>query len=151
MQAKKAGIYLPGDELAAKDQIINLSSKAFGLVMTRLDENKKVQEYAYHVIDRHSHLPAEKTVTIRTLYDNQTEMRIKLMEQADGNIGPSEDLEDNILLSEGRFTGLPPNLPAGSPIHVTFRLEEDGRLTVHAVEPSSEQDCVVKAKVTCYE
>ncbi len=116
--------------------------------MTRLDEKKKVQEYVYHVIDRHVRLPAEKTVTgFRTLYDNQTEMRFKLMEQADGNTEPSEDLEDNILLSKVRFTGLPPNLPVGSPIHITFRLEEDGRLSVHSVEPSG-QECVVEAKVT---
>lgn len=148
-KAKKAGIYLPGDELAAKGIIINLSSKAFGLVMTRLDENKKVQEYVYHVIDRHSRLPTEKAVTgFRTLYDNQTEMRFKLMEQADGNTEHSEDLEDNILLSEGRLTGLPPNLPADSPIHITFRLDVDGRLTIHAVEPSSSKECVIDAKVT---
>ena len=130
-------------------QVHNISSKAFGLVVVRFDERQNEKEYVYHVIKRHAQLPANETETgLGTLYDNQTAVDIKLMEQADGNTEPSEDLEDNILIAEGRISGLPPNLPAGSPIHVTFRLEEDGRLTVHAVEPSSGRDCVVEAKVT---
>ncbi len=46
MQAKKAGIHLPGDKLAgiAEGGISNISSKAFGLVMTRLETNVSSQE-----------------------------------------------------------------------------------------------------------
>lgn len=149
--AKERGIFLPGEVIAerAQGRITPISSKAFGVVVVRLDENGKEIEYVHHVIDRHASLPAEKTETgFGTLHDNQTTVLIKLMEQADGNTEPSEDLEDNVLLAEGQLKDLPPNLPAGSPIHVTFRLEEDGRLTVHAVEPSSGRDCVVEAKVT---
>jgi molecular chaperone DnaK (HSP70) len=57
------------------------------------------------------------------------------MEQAGETESP--DLNNNNPIGEGEITGLPPNLPADSPIHVTFRLEEDGTLRVTAVEPSS--------------
>ena len=149
--AKKAGIFLPGEDIADRAQgiITPISSKAFGVVAVRLDENNKQIEYVHHMIDRHAHLPAEITETgFGTVNDNQTVVLIKLMEQADGNFEPSEELGNNILLTEGHLTELPPNLPAGSPIHVTFRLEEDGRLSVHAVEPSTSKECVLNAKVT---
>jgi molecular chaperone DnaK (HSP70) len=42
-------------------------------------------------------------------------------------------------LSAGEIGGLPPGLPAGSPIHINFRLTEDGTLQVTASEPSSGQ------------
>ena len=149
--AKKAGIFLPGEDIADRAQgiITPISSKAFGVVAVRLDENNKQIEYVHHMIDRHARLPAEITETgFGTVNDNQTAVIIKLMEQADGNTEPSEELDNNILLREGRLTGLPPNLPAGSPIHVTFRLEEDGRLSVHAVEPSAPKECLIETKVT---
>ena len=45
----------------------------------------------------------------------------------------SSDLADNQKIGEGIITGLPP-LPRGSPVDVTFRMNETGLLRVEALE-----------------
>lgn len=148
--ANLVGIFLPGEKIVeiAQGTISNVNSKAFGVVVTQLDKNGKEHEFVRHMIDRHSRLPAEKIGTdFGTLYNNQTSVLIKLMEQADGNFNPSKEITDNILITEGELK-IPGNLPAGSPLHITFRLEEDGRLTVSALEPSSSKKIKLEATVT---
>jgi len=68
-----------------------------------------------------------------------------VMEQSGQEESP--ELSDNREIGEGEITGLTPDLPAGSPIHVTFRLEEDGTLWVSALEPSSGKDLKFDIKV----
>lgn len=146
-RAEEAGIHLPPEEIfnRAKGSIINISSKAFGVVVVDIEKNI---EYVHHMIDRHAPLPAEKTETgFGTIYDNQTEVLIKLMEQADGNSEPSEEVENNVVIVDNKKLEVPANLPAGSPIHVTFRLEEDGRLTVLVLEPSSNNKKLIETTV----
>ncbi|MCK5509727.1 MAG: Hsp70 family protein [Desulfobacterales bacterium] len=157
-KAKEFGISISANDIKdiAKGNIVNITSKAFGIVLTKVDENGEpmrdengeIMKYVHHMIDLHSPLPAEKIdKNIATLNDNQSEVEIKLAEQADGNSKPSENLEHNIILKEDGKLELPPNLPRGSPIHCTFRLGEDGRLSVYAFEPSSRKECVVNAEV----
>lgn len=157
-KAKVSGVSLSANDIKdiAKGNIVNVNSKAFGIVLARLDEkgelmldeNGNIMMYVHCMIDIHSPLPAEKTEkNIATIIDNQTEVEIKLAEQADGNSKPSEDLEHNNILNEDGTLELPPNLPRGSPIHCTFQLGEDGRLSVYALEPSSQKNCVVNAEV----
>lgn len=127
--------------------IINVNSKALGVVVVRIEGGSEV-EYVYHVIDKHTPLPVKKTETsFGTVRDNQTEVKIELREQADGNSDLSESLEHNKHLADDIIKGLPSNLPAGSPIHITFKLQDDGMLTVHAMEPSSGEDVIVETKV----
>ena len=49
-------------------------------------------------------------------------------------------------LVSGEIGGIPPGLPVGSPIHVTFRLAKDGTLQVTASEPSSGRNLCLEAK-----
>jgi molecular chaperone DnaK (HSP70) len=157
-KAKEFGISISANDIKeiAKGKIVNVTSKAFGIVLAKVDKNRepmrdengKIKEYVLRMIDRHSPLPAEKIEkNIVTIFDNQTEVEIKLAEQADGNSEPSENLEHNIILQENGKLELPPNLPRDSPIHCTFRLGEDGRLSVYAFEPSSRKECYVYAEV----
>lgn len=127
---------LPGRDLAeiVKRRITNVSSKGFGVVVVK--DRETVKEEVVYLIPNNTALPAEvEEKGFMTLYDNQPSVRVRIMEQA-GQV-ESPELSDNKLIGEGEITGLPPNLPAGSPIHVTFRLEEDGTLRVTAVEPAS--------------
>jgi molecular chaperone DnaK (HSP70) len=145
--ARKAGpqLRLAGAELAefATGKIENVSSKGFGIVVT-LDEGGRHDEVSY-LIHNNTPLPAEVPGTYGTLVTNQQNVRIKVMEQ--GGQEESATLADNVLLVEGEIVGLPPGLPAGSPIQVTFLLAEDGTLSVRAVEPSSGRDLRLDAQV----
>ena len=127
---------LPGRDLVeiVKRRITNVSSKGFGVVVVK-DLETMEEEVAY-LIHHNTALPAEVVETgFTTLHDNQRSVEVRIMEQAGQTESP--ELSDNKPIGEGEITGLPPNLPAGSPIHVTFRLEEDGTLQVTAVEPMS--------------
>lgn len=145
--AKGAALFAYGNKSDICPIIHNISSKAFGIVVLEDDENRKECECVYHVIDRHSPLPAERLETNLCIkYKNQSNVRIQIMEQADGNSKPSKEMDNNKPVAEDVLS-LPGNLPAGSPLHITFRLEEDGRLTVTALEPSSSKKIEIKTKV----
>lgn len=137
---------LPSKDLAemARRKIVNVSSKGFGVVA--LKDLESMEEYVAFLIHNNTPVPAEVTETsFGTISDDQRDVLVKVMEQSGQEESP--ELADNIDIGEGQITGLPPNLPAGSPIHVTFRLEDDGRLQVSAVEPSSGSDLQLSIKV----
>jgi molecular chaperone DnaK len=140
-----ANLRLGSKEMAdlARRKIVNVSSKSFGIVAT--DYESKEQFVAFLI---HNNTPVPAEVTERgfgTLEPNQQDVLIKVMEQ--GGHAESQNLSDNVEISEGQISGLPPNLPVGSPIHVTFRLEEDGTLKIAAIEPSSQKDLKLEVRV----
>src|SRR6185369_272664 len=129
MAAAEASKRSPGNlRLASKEmvdlarrRIINVSSLSFGIVATDFDTR---EEFVAFLIHGNTPVPAEYTETgFGTLEPNQQNVLIKVMEQ--GGEAESPQLIHNKQISEGPITDLPPNLPAGTPIHVTFRLEDD--------------------------
>jgi molecular chaperone DnaK len=131
-----SALRLPSKELAdmVKRKISNVCSKGFGVVAIR--DEQSMEEYVAFLIHNNTQVPVEVTETgFGTIKANQRDVHIQVMEQAGQSESP--DLADNNNLGEGEITGLPANLPAGSPLHITFRLEDDGTLKVSAVEPSS--------------
>jgi len=138
--AKSGGrLRLPSKDLAdmAQRKIGNVASKSFGLVVVQ--DGNSTEEFVAFLIHNNTPVPAEVTETdFGTVRENQRSVNIRVMEQA--GQAESANLADNNEIDNGEITGLPPNLPAGSPIHVTFRLEDDGTLTVSAIEPSSGQN-----------
>ena len=135
---------LPGKELAdfARTRVLNVSSKAFGVVVVDARE----QECVEHLIAGNTPLPAEHFETgFGTHSENQRSVHLRVVEQA-GEI-PSRDLSDNRLIGDGEITDLPQPLPARSPIHIRFRLREDGTLDVTGVEPRSKRDVTFQINV----
>lgn len=112
----------------------NITSKAFGVVLARRGSSGQDENYVYFILPRHTQLPAEKNEKgFGTYTANQRSVKIDLMEQADGNSEPSEKKDDNNSIGSGTIEGLPPNLPANSPIEITFQIKEDGTLALHAL------------------
>ncbi|NDD30910.1 MAG: Hsp70 family protein [Proteobacteria bacterium] len=135
---------LPGKELAdyASTRVRNVSSKAFGVAIVDDRDNDKVA----HLIGANTPLPAEHLETgFGTRVANQVTVRLRVMEQA-GEVASSV-FEDNRLIGDGELTGLPQPLPAGAPIHVKFRLREDGTLEVMGFEPNSKREVTFQIKV----
>ncbi len=127
----------------ARRKIVNVCSKGFGVVVVR-DESgdERIVEYLIH---NNTPVPVEITETgFGTQVANQRNVNIEVMEQA--GQAESPDLANNHQISAGVIE-IPSGLPAGSPIHITFRLAEDGTLNVHALEPSSARELRLEVKV----
>ena len=122
-------------ELADK-KVVTVAPRAFG-VKTLLASS--TDEYAVdHLIKANDPLPANPpTNRYATAFENQTQILIEVWEQAGARQSP--DLEDNSQIGSGLISALPA-LPKGSPIDVTFRMDQEGALEVHAVELSTGQD-----------
>ncbi len=135
---------LGGKELLdlATRKITNVCSKGFGIVVTN-QESK--EDFVAFLIHKNTSLPVEITQEFGTLFDNQSSVELRVMEQ----LGESESssLDDNAQIGFGDLVDITPNLPAGSPIIVTFRLGEDGTLKVRGFEPSSNKDLNFEVKV----
>lgn len=137
---------LPSKDLAemVKRRIAIVASRSFGVVAIK--DVATMEEYVAFLIKNNTPLPAEITETeFRTINDNQSNVNLRIMEQQGEE--ESEEVANNAEIGEGQITGLPPNLPAGSPIHVTFFLKEDGLLKVTGSEPSSGRKVEIDVKV----
>ena len=89
--------------------------------------NPKTGKTVNHVmIPRNSKLPAEVKRTFVTSEPNQQRVNIKVIE------GDAPDPAACSLLGNCRITGLPKNLPKGSPIEVTYAFDASGRVRVRA-------------------
>ena len=92
---------------------LSLGLETLGGVMTRL-------------IERNTTIPTEKKETFSTAADNQTEVTIHVLQ------GEREFAGDNRTLGRFNLTDIPP-APRGVPqIEVTFKIDANGILNVHA-------------------
>jgi molecular chaperone DnaK (HSP70) len=126
----------------ARRKFTNVCSKGFGIVATQRDSD---DEFVAFLIRKNTTLPVEITQEFGTKVANQASIPLQVMEQAGESESPN--LDDNIQIGFGDLVGFPHNLPAGSPIMVTFRLDEDGTLKVRGLEPSSNTDINFDVKV----
>jgi molecular chaperone DnaK len=92
-----------------------------------------------HLLLANTALPADTgPYTFMTAVDNQRMVEIEVWEQEGPDL--SEDLAANRKVGRGVLRDLPPRLPAGNPIEVTFFMSETGQLSMHAKEPRSGSD-----------
>jgi len=89
--------------------------------------NPKTGKTINHVmIPRNSKLPVEVKRTFVTSEPNQQRVNVKVIE------GDAPDPDACSLLGNCRITGLPKNLPKGSPIEVIYAFDASGRVRVRA-------------------
>jgi molecular chaperone DnaK len=79
------------------------------------------------VIPRNTPIPCAVSKTFGTARDNDTSVRVRIVE------GEAPDPEACTHIGKCRIEGLPPGLPKGSPIVVTFSYSSEGRVEVSAV------------------
>ncbi len=89
--------------------------------------NPKTGKSINHVmIPRNSRLPVEVSRTFATSEPNQQRVTVKVIE------GDAPDPAACSLVGNCRITGLPKDLPKGSPIEVTYAFDASGRVRVRA-------------------
>lgn len=111
----------------SKVTIRNVVSKSFGVVALNPDH----KEVVVNLILKNTTVPADVTERFGTHEAKQETVEIRIMENevSDKNLEPEQAIEIGTAILD-----LPPNLPAQSPIDITFRLNEEGRLEMTAVE-----------------
>jgi molecular chaperone DnaK len=86
------------------------------------------------MISRNTPLPANHSARFVTALANQSTVAVQIVEGGDASGNGATRIGNCVVRN------LPAGLPAGSPVEVTFRYGQDGRLTVNARVPGSGQE-----------
>ena len=101
--------------------------------------NPKTGKMVNHVmIPRNSKLPFEVRRTFVTSEPNQQRVNIKVIE------GDAPDPDACSVLGNCRITGLPKDLPKGSPIEVCYAFDSSGRVRVRAQDKTGGKEAAIE-------
>jgi molecular chaperone DnaK (HSP70) len=128
LMARQAGLSTSQQQAMSKRKIHTVAPQSIGVIV--FDENTQ-REFVDHLLHKNDQLPATKTEQYFTVEDNQTTVRVRVMEQA-GAVESAEPGDNNEIVADN--IGIPPGKPRGWPIEVTFDLSRSFLLKVTAVE-----------------
>lgn len=112
-------------------QVSNVNSHSLGIEGIEPDTLRKTN---IALIPRNTPLPATFTDQFTTKRDSQQSIVVQVLE------GESSIPEDCTQIGRTVVRGLPPNLPKGAPVDVTFSYQSNGRLEVSVRIPGMEQE-----------
>jgi len=113
----------------------NVNSHGLGILATNPKSNKEINHV---MIPRNTRLPFEVRETFRTKYDKQQRVSIQVIE------GDAPDPVACSLLGKCKITELPPDLPKGSPVEVTYAFDASGRIRVRAEDKTSAKEASIE-------
>jgi hypothetical protein len=105
--------------------------------------------YIEHLVGAQTQLPFPgRTFVANTLTTHQEAIEIEIWEQA--GAAPSRDMAANHRVDEG---GVIENLrsfalPKGSPINIDIKVDAEGTVHLHAVEPKSTHDVDIRVRIS---
>ncbi len=125
----------PSQMRLSRVRVKNVTSKSFGIIAV----NSRDEEIVFNLILKNTDVPKKITKTFGTAVANQEAVTIQIME--------NDSSEVMTAISEAAEIGtavlnLPENLPADTPIDITFKLNEEGRLEITAIEPTASKRTV---------
>ncbi len=126
--AEARGLQLGAVQTLAAQSIRNVTSRTFGIVAWDPAQSKQVVS---NLILRNDPVPAEVTREYGTRDANQESVLIQIVDNLSSDAIYDTDGSRDIGSAE---LTLPAGLPAGAPVAVTFRLDEQGRLHMTARE-----------------
>jgi molecular chaperone DnaK len=133
-----AGLLLGSDVAVLQDMSVkNVSSHHLGVLGVERSTGRKRRQL---MISRNTVLPAESVHQFKTLEDDQVSVEVNVIE------GGDDSGNDATKIGRCVVSGLPPGLPARTPVEVTFRYESNGRLAVAAWVPSVDQRAQLEIK-----
>jgi len=124
--ADETGLSL-GQVKSAQTTITNVTSKGFGIIAF----NKNDEQILANLIVKNSKVPAEVTQRFGTHKSNQETVDIQILES---EVKETETTPENGNQIGTAILTLPTGLPKGSPIDITFKINEEGRLDMTAIE-----------------
>ncbi|GAB4568842.1 MAG: Hsp70 family protein [Anaerolineae bacterium] len=136
--AREYGLQLGAVKKQAETTITNVTSRSFGVVAWSTQHQREVVS---NLIRRNDALPASATQRFGTRETGQSSALIQIVD----NLSSESQYDPppaSRLIGEAELR-LPPGLPAGSPVEITFELDEQGRLHAHARELTGGQEVEV--------
>lgn len=124
-----AGILSGFPEHTSGVSVANINSHDLGVL--GIDPKTKLPKRRV-MIPRNTKIPATRSKTFSTSKDQQKDVLVTVVE------GGTDSGEHALKIGKCVVTNLPPGLPKGSTVKVTFRYERDGRLSVNAELPDVE-------------
>lgn len=122
-------------------RVVNVTSKTYGTDFTDHAGNQMVS----NMIFANTSLPTRAEETFTTMYDNQTQVPIKVMESDFTSPEADRVVEERFCtLLEDRYLDIHRNWPKGTPVKVVFEVDGEGILHVHAEVGSEVLDFTLK-------
>ncbi|MCA9031903.1 MAG: Hsp70 family protein, partial [Planctomycetaceae bacterium] len=107
-------------------QASDVNSHSLGVKIT--DPNNRTRKINHIMIPKNTSIPFKTTQRFVTNSPNQQRVHVCILE------GDALDPDACTTIGDFRVVGLPPNLPAGSPIEITYEYDKNGRFAAHARE-----------------
>jgi molecular chaperone DnaK len=107
----------------------DVNSHSLGVKIS--DPQDKSRKINYIMIPRNTTIPASAKQTFVTNVDNQQRVHVFILE------GETSDPAACSEIGDFRVVDLPPNLPAGSPVEITYNYDGSGRIHASAKEMTS--------------
>jgi molecular chaperone DnaK len=150
--SRETGINRSDLRAMSAQKITNVLPKAFGVKLLDprpgWENDPESASFIEHLVHADETLPTgDKSLDARTVVPNQTSVKVEVYEQAGST--ESRDLSANKAVDHGLsvISGLPP-LPVDSPISITMRIDDTGKLEVDAVEPSTGKQLRIEFQVS---
>ncbi|HEU4348377.1 MAG TPA: Hsp70 family protein [Actinoplanes sp.] len=151
--SRNTGISAAAIKDIADKKISNVLPKAFGVKLLDSDkpgwqDDPESASYIHHLVHANETLPSgARPLQASTVVEGQTEIAIDIYEQA-GSV-ESREMSGNSAVDKGAgvITGLPP-LKVGSPLKITMEVDDEGTLSVYAIEPSTGKDLKIDIRVS---
>jgi molecular chaperone DnaK (HSP70) len=121
--------YSVSDVQKSRMRITNVTSKSFGVIAHDAED----KEIIYNLILKNSGVPITTTRSFGTAVANQNAAAIQIMENESNEV--VADPEHAVTIGTA-VLNLPTDLKENTPVEITFKLNEEGRLEITAEETS---------------
>lgn len=115
---------------------IDVNSHSLGVEIT--DPSNKKAKYNHIMISRNTAIPHTAKQRFTTTSPNQQRIHVRVLQ------GEASAIDACSLIGDFRITDLPPNLPAGSPVEITYQYESTGRIVAHARELTQNKEAHIE-------
>jgi molecular chaperone DnaK len=114
----------------------DVNSHSLGVEVT--DTVDRAKKSNHIMIQRNTPIPHTITQTFRTNVPNQQRVRVRILQ------GEVPDVSSCAVIGDFYVQGLPPNLPVGSPVEVTYRYDSNGRIVAKARELTGQREAEIE-------
>ena len=125
----------PSDLKLSRVRVKNVTSKSFGIIAV----NAKDEEIVFNLILKNTDVPNVITKTFGTAVKDQEAVTVQIMENDNSDV--VSPLDEAVEIGTAVLK-LPDGLAVDTPIDITFKLNEEGRLEISAVEPTESKRTV---------
>ncbi|MBI5756922.1 MAG: Hsp70 family protein [Planctomycetales bacterium] len=114
----------------------DVNSHSLGVEIT--DPADRAKKSNHIMIPRNTPIPYTVRQTFRTNVPNQQRIRVRILQGEVSDVGSCATIGDFYV------QGLPPNLPVGAPVEVTYQYDANGRIVAKARELTSQREAAVE-------